>query len=78
LLDAERNTGIRLTESYAMYPTAAVSGWYFAQPAARYFAVGQVAEDQVRDYAARKGVSQAEAERWLAPNLGYEPAGNSA
>ena len=78
LLDAERNTGIRLTESYAMYPTAAVSGWYFAQPAARYFAVGQVAEDQLRDYAARKGVSQAEAERWLAPNLGYEPAGNSA
>jgi 5-methyltetrahydrofolate--homocysteine methyltransferase len=76
LLDAERNTGIQLTESYAMYPTAAVSGWYFAQPAARYFAVGQVGEDQVRDYAARKGIAVSEAERWLAPNLGYDPAGN--
>jgi 5-methyltetrahydrofolate--homocysteine methyltransferase len=74
LLDAERNTGIHLTESYAMYPTAAVSGWYFAQPAARYFAVGQVGEDQVRDYAARKGMNQAEAERWLAPALGYDSA----
>jgi len=73
LLDAECNTGIRLTESFAMYPTAAVSGWYFAHPAARYFAVGQVGEDQLREYAARKGLSVAEAERWLAPNLGYEP-----
>jgi 5-methyltetrahydrofolate--homocysteine methyltransferase len=72
LLDAERNTGIQLTESYAMYPTAAVSGWYFAQPAARYFAVGQVGEDQVRDYAARKGIAVSEAERWLAPVLGYD------
>ncbi len=73
LLDAERNAGIRLTESYAMYPTAAVSGWYFSHPDARYFAVGPIGEDQVRDYAARKGISVEEAERWLAPNLGYEP-----
>ncbi len=78
LLDAERSTGIRLTESFAMYPTASVSGWYFAHPEARYFAVGQVGLDQVRDYAARKGVSLAEAERWLAPSLGYEPAGEAA
>jgi len=74
LLDAERNTGIRLTESFAMYPTAAVSGWYFSHPAARYFAVGPIGEDQLCDYAARKSLPRAEAERWLAPNLGYEPA----
>ena len=74
LLDVERNTGIRLTDSYAMYPTAAVSGWYIAHPEARYFAVGKVDRDQVEDYARRKGVTLAEAERWLAPNLGYEPA----
>jgi 5-methyltetrahydrofolate--homocysteine methyltransferase len=73
LLDAERNTGIRLTESFAMYPTAAVSGWYFAHPEARYFAVGQIGLDQVRHYAARKGISLDEAQRWLAPNLGYDP-----
>jgi 5-methyltetrahydrofolate--homocysteine methyltransferase len=73
LLDAERNAGIRLTESFAMYPTAAVSGWYFSHPEARYFAVGPIGEDQVRDYAVRKGMSLQEAERWLAPNLGYEP-----
>ena len=73
LLDAEQATGIRLTESFAMYPTASVSGWYIAHPDARYFAVGQVASDQVRDYAARKGVPVEEAERWLAPNLGYDP-----
>ena len=78
LLDAERNTGIRLTESFAMYPTAAVSGWYFAHPAARYFAVGQVGADQVRAYAARKGIAVAEAERWLGPNLGYDPAASAA
>jgi 5-methyltetrahydrofolate--homocysteine methyltransferase len=73
LLDAERNAGIRLTESFAMYPTAAVSGWYFSHPEARYFAVGPIGEDQLRDYAARKGMSVQETERWLAPNLGYEP-----
>jgi 5-methyltetrahydrofolate--homocysteine methyltransferase len=73
LLDAEANTGIRLTESYAMYPTAAVSGWYFAHPDARYFAIGKVDRDQVEDYAARKGMSLADMEKWLSPNLGYEP-----
>ena len=56
-----------------MYPTAAVSGWYLAHPAAHYFAVGKIARDQVEDYARRKGWTLAEAERWLAPNLGYEP-----
>jgi 5-methyltetrahydrofolate--homocysteine methyltransferase len=71
LLDVERNAGIRLTESFAMYPTAAVSGWYLAHPDSRYFAVGKVDRDQVEDYARRKGVPVAEAERWLAPNLGY-------
>jgi 5-methyltetrahydrofolate--homocysteine methyltransferase len=74
LLDVERNAGIRITESYAMYPTAAVSGWYFAHPEARYFAVGKIDKDQVEDYAQRKGITLAEAERWLSPNLGYEPA----
>jgi 5-methyltetrahydrofolate--homocysteine methyltransferase len=73
LLDPERNAGITLTESYAMYPTAAVSGWYFAHPEARYFAVGKIDRDQVEEYARRKGVSIAEAERWLGPNLGYDP-----
>jgi 5-methyltetrahydrofolate--homocysteine methyltransferase len=71
LLDVERNAGIRLTESFAMYPTAAVSGWYLAHPDSRYFAVGKVDRDQVEDYARRKGVPVADAERWLAPNLGY-------
>ena len=73
LLDVERNTGIRITESYAMYPTAAVSGWYFANPQSRYFQVGKIDKDQVEDYAKRKGMTLAEAERWLSPNLGYEP-----
>jgi 5-methyltetrahydrofolate--homocysteine methyltransferase len=73
MLDVERNVGIRLTESFAMYPTAAVSGWYFSHPEARYFQVGQIAADQVTDYARRKGLSLAEAERWLAPIVGYEP-----
>ncbi|HKT72810.1 MAG TPA: methionine synthase [Steroidobacteraceae bacterium] len=73
LLDAERNTGIRLTESFAMYPTAAVSGWYFAHPDSHYFAVGKVDRDQIEDYARRKGAPVREIERWLSPNLGYEP-----
>jgi 5-methyltetrahydrofolate--homocysteine methyltransferase len=73
LLDAQRRAGIRLTESFAMFPTAAVSGFYFSHPQAHYFGVGQIDRDQVADYAARKGMSLAEAERWLAPNLGYEP-----
>ena len=72
LLDVERNTGIRLTESYAMYPTAAVSGWYFAHPEAHYFAVGKIDRDQAQDYAQRKNCSFEQAERWLAPILGYE------
>ncbi len=73
LLDVERNTGITLTDSMAMWPGAAVSGWYFSHPDSQYFVVGRIGRDQVEDYAARKGWSQAEAERWLAPNLGYEP-----
>ncbi|MDE2260415.1 MAG: methionine synthase [Betaproteobacteria bacterium] len=73
LLQAEHHTGIRLTESYAMWPTAAVSGFYFAHPQSAYFAVGKVALDQVEDYARRKGMSLQDAERWLASILGYEP-----
>ena len=71
LLDVERNAGMQLTESFAMHPTAAVSGWYIAHPEARYFAVGKIDRDQVQDYAMRKGMTLNEAERWLAPNLGY-------
>ncbi|HSV72880.1 MAG TPA: methionine synthase [Chthonomonadales bacterium] len=74
LLDVERATGITLTESLAMHPASSVSGWYLAHPAARYFPIGRIGRDQVVDYAARRGVSVAEAERWLAPNLNYEPA----
>jgi 5-methyltetrahydrofolate--homocysteine methyltransferase len=73
LLDVERQAGIALTESFAMYPTAAVSGWYFSHPDSRYLAVGRIDRDQVEDYAIRKGLSVEEVERWLAPNLGYEP-----
>ncbi len=70
---AEDSAGIRLTESFAMMPTASVSGYYFAHPEARYFGVGRIDRDQVEDYARRKGMSLREAERWLAPNLAYEP-----
>jgi len=73
LLEVEQETGIQLTESMAMWPGAAVSGWYFSHPQSQYFVVGRVGKDQVEDYAARKGMSLREAERWLAPNLGYEP-----
>src|SRR3954469_23770584 len=81
LLDAERATGIRLTESFAMHPAASVSGLYFAHPEARYFAVDRLTRDQVEDYARRKGMTGPrrkgmklpEIERWLGPNLGYEP-----
>jgi 5-methyltetrahydrofolate--homocysteine methyltransferase len=73
LLDVERRAGIRLTESFAMLPAASVSGLYFAHPQAKYFAVGKVGKDQVEDYAARKGMPLAVIERWLAPNLNYEP-----
>jgi 5-methyltetrahydrofolate--homocysteine methyltransferase len=79
LLDAERTAGIRLTESFAMFPTAAVSGFYFAHPKAHYFGVGKIDRDQVTSYAHRKGFTLNEAERWLAPNLGYDPdAGDAA
>jgi 5-methyltetrahydrofolate--homocysteine methyltransferase len=74
LLDAERRIGMSLTESYAMTPAASVSGWYFAHPEARYFGTGRVGRDQACDYAARKGWSLTEAEAWLAPVLGYDPA----
>jgi len=73
LLDVEQRAGITLTESFAMFPTAAVSGWYFSHPQARYLSVGRIDRDQVLDYARRKGMEGAEVERWLAPNLGYEP-----
>ncbi|MCA9974079.1 MAG: hypothetical protein KC425_27895, partial [Anaerolineales bacterium] len=69
LLDAPGNAGMSLTESYAMYPAAAVSGYYFAHPEARYFGLGRIAPDQVADYAARKGWDVETAARWLAPNL---------
>ena len=78
LLDVERNTGIRLTETFAMLPAAAVSGWYFSNPRARYFAVGKIGRDQVEDYASRKGWPVERAERWLSANLGYEPSRGNA
>ncbi|KRA74352.1 methionine synthase [Lysobacter sp. Root667] len=73
LLDAENKAGLQLTESYAMYPAAAVSGYYFSHPGSQYFVVGRVNKEQVEDYAKRKGVSLAQAERWLASNLDYDP-----
>lgn len=73
LLDVENRTGMRLTESYAMWPGASVSGWYLSHPQSRYFAVAQIQRDQIEDYAARKGMPVKELERWLAPNLGYDP-----
>lgn len=69
LLDAEKHTGMKLTESYAMWPGASVSGWYFSHPDARYFAVAQIQQDQLEDYAQRKQWSLLEAERWLGPNI---------
>ena len=73
LLHVEKHTGITLTESYAMMPAAAVSGFYFAHPDAKYFAVGKIAREQVEDYARRKGENLRTIERWLSPNLNYEP-----
>lgn len=73
LLEASKKIGITLTEHFAMLPTAAVSGWYFSHPEAVYFNVGKVDQDQVESYAQRKGLSLAEAERWLSPNLNYDP-----
>ena len=73
LIEAESRAGISLTESYAMLPAASVSGLYFHHPAARYFSVDRITREQVEDYAGRLGVPLSEAERWLAPNLGYDP-----
>ncbi len=74
LLDAEKTAGVKLTESYAMWPGSSVSGLYFSHPESFYFGVGKIERDQVEDYAARKGWRVAEAERWLAPVLNYIPA----
>jgi 5-methyltetrahydrofolate--homocysteine methyltransferase len=71
LLQAEKTAGILLTESYAMYPAASVSGYYFAHPAAKYFGLGKIGKDQIEEYAARKGMTTQEVEKWLAPNLNY-------
>ncbi len=72
LLDAEKETGIKLTESFAMYPAASVSGWYFAHPDTKYFGLGSISEDQVQDYADRKGWDKGKSEKWLAPVLNYK------
>jgi len=73
LLNVEANTGMKITESFAMWPGSSVSGLYFAHPESRYFSLGKIGRDQVSDYAARKGMSVAEVERWLGPNLNYDP-----
>jgi 5-methyltetrahydrofolate--homocysteine methyltransferase len=78
LLGAEEATGIKLTESYAMWPGSSVSGLYFSHPDSHYFGVGKIDQDQAADYAARKGWRLEEAERWLSPILGYEPGGREA
>ncbi|HLJ77758.1 MAG TPA: vitamin B12 dependent-methionine synthase activation domain-containing protein, partial [Acidobacteriaceae bacterium] len=75
LLKVECSAGIQLTESFAMLPGASVSGFYFAHPESRYFSVGKIDRDQVTDYAQRKGMALADVERWLGPNLNYDPAG---
>jgi len=75
LLDVQRNTGMLITESFAMWPGSSVSGLYFAHPESRYFSLGKIDRDQVADYHKRKGMSVAEVERWLGPNLNYDPAG---
>ncbi|MGE4061957.1 MAG: methionine synthase [Rhodospirillaceae bacterium] len=74
LLDAERNAGVKLTDSFAMWPAASVSGFYLAHPEAAYFGVGKIERDQVEDYARRKGMELRLMEKWLAPNLNYDPA----
>jgi 5-methyltetrahydrofolate--homocysteine methyltransferase len=73
LLQVEKSVGINLTESFAMIPASSVSGLYFSHPASKYFAVGKIERDQVEDYARRKNMEVTEVERWLAPNLNYEP-----
>jgi len=72
LIEADKNADITITESFAMLPAASVSGWYFSNPEAKYYAVAKINRDQVEDYAKRKGMTTAEAERWLSPNLGYD------
>lgn len=72
LLEVEKNTGISLTESFAMYPASSVSGFYFARPESKYFGLGKISKDQLIDYSKRKGMSQQKMEKWLAPNLNYE------
>ncbi len=74
LLDVQANTGMMITESFAMWPGSSVSGLYFAHPESRYFSLGKIDRDQVADYHERKGMSVAEVERWLGPNLNYDPA----
>jgi 5-methyltetrahydrofolate--homocysteine methyltransferase len=74
LLDVQKNTGMLITESFAMWPGSSVSGLYFAHPESRYFSLGKIGRDQVIDYQQRKGMSAAEVERWLGPNLNYDPA----
>ena len=74
LLDAEKATGITLTDSLAMLPAASVSAVVFANPCSTYFQVGKVCKDQITDYASRKGMSMEEAERWMGPYLAYDPA----
>jgi 5-methyltetrahydrofolate--homocysteine methyltransferase len=74
LLDVQANTGMLITESFAMWPGSSVSGLYFAHPDSRYFGLGKIERDQVAEYADRKGMTIAEVERWLGPNLNYEPA----
>jgi 5-methyltetrahydrofolate--homocysteine methyltransferase len=73
LLDVEANTGMIITESFAMWPGSSVSGLYFAHPQSRYFSLGKIDRDQVTDYHVRKGMSIQEVERWLGPNLNYDP-----
>ncbi len=75
LLDGQHAAGVHLTESFAMLPAASVSGWYLSHPESHYFGLGRIGRDQVEDYAERKSMSVQEVERWLSPNLGYEPAG---
>ena len=73
LLEVERNTGIQITESFAMWPGSSVSGLYFAHPQSRYFSLGKIDREQAVDYHLRKGMTLHEVERWLGPNLNYEP-----
>ncbi|MDH4058667.1 MAG: methionine synthase, partial [Cyclobacteriaceae bacterium] len=72
ILDAERKAGIKLTESFAMYPASSVSGYYFSHPQSKYFGLGKIEKDQVEEYAERKGMKISEVEKWLSPNLSYE------